>query len=79
MSELGHLCTLIEKRLCGMAEALHAGRIAAFPVAGQHTPCKYCDYRLICGHEQGDPEQELSAIAREQILGEGDDTDDTDR
>ena len=78
LSELGHLCALIENKISGMAERLHAGEIAAFPIAGERTPCKYCDYRLICGHEEGDPEQELLTVDRDLILGEGDDTDETD-
>ncbi|MBC8575992.1 PD-(D/E)XK nuclease family protein [Yanshouia hominis] len=71
LSEMGRLSRLVEDRLRGMAEELHRGEIAARPSCrGTESPCGYCDYRGICGFEEGDPVRELAALDRDAVLKE---------
>ena len=71
LSEMGRLSRLVEERLRGMAEELHRGEIAARPSCrGAESPCGYCDYRGICGFEEGDPVRELAALDRDTVLKE---------
>ncbi len=54
-----HLDTL----LLNMANGLYQGNIAAEPLCASKSkhPCKWCDYRTICGHEDGKHERTLTA------------------
>ena len=52
LSELGRLKQYTEKLLGDMAEELHRGEIEAVPLSGERTPCSYCDYRTVCGHQE---------------------------
>ncbi len=56
-----HLDDIVVK----MAQGLYAGDIKAEPLcptAGR-TPCQWCEYRTVCGHEDGKGERGLSAAA----------------
>lgn len=39
-----------------MASSLHSGKVDALPVYGgsYKKTCEYCDYKFVCGHEEGD-------------------------
>lgn len=39
-----------------MASSLHSGRVDALPIYGgsYKKTCEYCDYKFVCGHEEGD-------------------------
>ncbi len=52
LSELGRLKQYTEKLLGDMAQELHRGEIEAVPLSGDRTPCSYCDYRTVCGHQE---------------------------
>lgn len=69
LAEIGRLGRLVEERLAGMADALWEGQIAACPSSRSgERPCDYCDYRGMCGFEEGDPVRELAALDRDEIL-----------
>lgn len=47
---------VVNARLTEMAEKLENGFIASLPfVNKKHDPCKFCDYKYICGFKNGDP------------------------
>jgi hypothetical protein len=78
--DLERLRLLVEEKIAGMASLLAEGRVEACPVlGGPYRPCEYCDYRSVCGFEEGDPVRPVGdeAGAREQdtdsIRGSGED------
>jgi len=69
--ELGSLARKVEELICDMADELRAGNISAQPVSGlDYSPCEYCDYRAVCGFEQGDAIREVAKIDREAFFWE---------
>lgn len=65
----------VEDMVAKMADGVYAGDFAATPlVSGQNRPCRYCEYRAACRHEDGVNEKKLEAPqnafehpAREQV------------
>ncbi len=55
-----HLDDLVVK----MAQGLYAGDIKAAPLCPttNRTPCQWCEYRAVCGHEDGKGERGLTAL-----------------
>jgi len=69
--ELGKLAGKVEQIICDMADALRDGNIPAKPVSGlDYSVCEYCDYRAVCGFEQGDKVREIARIDREAFFRE---------
>ena len=47
------------------------GDIEAMPLkSGEYTPCRYCDYRAVCGREEEDPVRSLAPRGLQQVLEE---------
>ena len=54
LEQLGLLKRHIENLLYKLADTLYGGDIAAVPIkGGTNDPCRYCDYRAVCGFEEG--------------------------
>ena len=70
LEELGKTARLVEKRIGEMAQLLHGGGIAAMPAVSDSSPCRFCDYRGVCGFEEGDPERTITLLKREEFLEE---------
>lgn len=53
-----------EKLICKMADELMLGNLKVDPLfkSEQDYPCKYCDYKAICGFENGDEHRKLEKI-----------------
>ena len=69
LEELGQLAERVQEQISLMAYRLLKGKIGAKPtISGGRTPCEYCDYKGICGFEDGDPINEKADITREQLL-----------
>ena len=52
-----------------MAQTLRDGDVDARPYhTSQNDPCKYCDYRPICGHEEEDRVRERTFDKAEDVL-----------
>ncbi len=63
LAQMGKLKTRIEKNITQMAQLLLDGQIAALPVSdARYNPCSYCDYRQLCGYEEGHPCKELEKL-----------------
>ncbi len=55
LAQFGALGRRAQKLLCDMAQTLRNGDVDALPFKdGTHDPCRYCDYRAACGHEEED-------------------------
>lgn len=67
--ELGRLAAKVKEQIVRMADDLGKGKIASFPVDSDDYPtCAYCDYRSVCGYEEGDPVREIAKIDRKAVL-----------
>lgn len=46
----------VDKIVKEMASSLHSGKVDALPIYGgsYKKTCEYCDYKFVCGHEEGD-------------------------
>ena len=72
LAQMGVIRRQVEKQLTGLAESLHQGRVQAMPAQGEgasaRPPCDWCDYRSLCGHEEGDPVRLLAELDRQEAL-----------
>lgn len=55
LAQFGQLKKRVERLLTDMAVTLRQGDIAAVPACGAVDACAYCDYRAVCGFEEGLP------------------------
>ncbi len=69
LSELGVLAQKVTDQLSNMAYSLMDGKIEAVPtVGGGFNQCQYCDYKNVCGFEDGDRIREKREVEREELL-----------
>ena len=62
---------VVEDLMMQMGERLLAGDIAALPLKkGESVPCRYCDYRAVCGRDPEDPVTELVKKSMDAVLEE---------
>lgn len=57
--KLGRIRDHLDGLLVKMSRELYSGRIAAEPLCSGGTPCRYCDYRAVCGHRDGENERTI--------------------
>ncbi len=57
-----------EKLLCKMADELRLGELSINPLYSgrENRACKNCDYRMICGFEEGDPHRTMQKIKKSE-------------
>ena len=71
-AEMEKLKQLVEEMVVQMAQKTIAGDIAVFPAEqNKRLSCEYCDYRAVCGFEEGDPVRKIEKLGREAVFGEG--------
>ena len=71
LAEMGKLKTIIEEKICNMADSLCDGKIGAVPtVKNTSSPCSYCEYRVVCGFEEGDEVMTAVKLHRNEVLKE---------
>ena len=69
-AQMGRLAEKVKTEIISMGEALMDGKIPARPVDSPDYPaCAYCDYKPLCGFEDGDPVREIAKMDREEVLG----------
>lgn len=62
LEKLGRIQQHIDGLLVEMARGLYSGRIEAEAhYKGDRPPCRWCDYRAVCGHEEGRREVPVQA------------------
>ena len=72
------LSALIDRKIIGMGETLHSGKFAALPTGdAKNLPCVYCEYRSVCGYEDGDDFTKNTSLKHGPALKmlEGDDNE----
>jgi len=64
LAEFGKLEQHVHRLVVEMADTLRSGAIGAVPTyTGQYkSTCEYCDYREVCGHEEGDIQNKIDDI-----------------
>ncbi len=69
LENMGRLHRHINRLVEDMAGALHGGDIDAVPVLGaDYTPCSYCEFSHVCGHEDGDAVTEIQSIPSQELF-----------
>ncbi len=77
LAQFGRIQRHIQQLLITMVEQLHSGRIEAIPKIKHrssisdmlaHSPCRYCDFRDICGHENEDRSYEFDNLSLKEAL-----------
>lgn len=77
-AQMEQLRAHVEKKICGMADALHRGEIAPAPYL--NLPCAYCGCSDLCGRERQKPEtlkKEARLAAIRSVFGDAEQDDDT--
>ncbi len=68
LASLEKLCRIrshVDELVIQMAQGLYAGQIQARPLCrGQQSPCQWCDFRSVCGHQDGRDEAVVECPAR---------------
>ncbi|WP_195276468.1 PD-(D/E)XK nuclease family protein [Anaerotruncus rubiinfantis] len=69
LTQMAQIRRQVEKLLTEISSDLYGGRIGAKPADGlsDYSPCLWCDYHAVCGHEEGDPVRKLCEIDKERI------------
>ncbi len=60
----------IDEKIIGMGDSLHRGKFPVLPSSssGQTKQCFYCEYRSICGFEEGDITNEICNEKHNKVL-----------
>jgi len=69
LEQIGKLKTKADEILGQMAAALHNGNIGALPATvSNKTACDYCDYKTVCGRENGMPVRSVAKLGHDEAL-----------
>lgn len=66
------LSEIVDGKLIEMGNSLHNGIIRAYPFGkdGEGENCEYCEYKAVCGHEDGDAVNEYTSMKHNEALKE---------
>lgn len=68
-AELGKLAKKVKRQISQMAELLGKGAIEACPIGdGGRITCEYCDYKALCGFEQGDAVRQIAKLDKDEFF-----------
>ncbi len=64
------LSKIVDEKIIRMGKALHNGEFLTLPTGENNysLPCKYCDYRSICGFENGNDYRKPEKYSHEEVL-----------
>ena len=69
LDRMGKLSSKVKDLVAQMADSITGGNVAAVPVdSADYTVCRYCDYKTVCGFEEGDPIRKIAKLDREKVL-----------
>ena len=69
LEQMGALSRRIKGQIRGMAELLRSGRILSRPTVEDGVlSCEYCDYKAVCGFEQGDEITQVAKLDKDDVL-----------
>lgn len=66
--EYGRIFSYIDKKLMEMAKSLYDGDIRRSPAKGSTDACAYCDYKTVCGYEDGKPCRTVTNMSIDKTL-----------
>ncbi len=67
--QIGKLFDSIKLKLYDMAHEIYIGNIEAKPLIGADIkPCDFCNFNLICAHEDGDAKNEYKKLSKKEIF-----------
>lgn len=60
----------VNEKIIEMGNSLHNGKFSILPASesGKPKPCGYCEYRSVCGFEDGDNTSEICNLAHGKVL-----------
>lgn len=65
----GRIFSYIDKKLLEMAQSVFDGKIQRMPVKGcGNDACAYCDYKTVCGYEEGKPARKIENMNNSAVL-----------
>ena len=64
----GRIFSFIDRKLLEMADALYDGKIERRPAKGSADACQYCDYKHVCGYEEGKSSRVVTNLGLEKAL-----------
>ena len=63
------LSEIVDNKIIEMGETLHNGKFNVLPTGVANSlPCSYCEYRSVCGYEDGDDFKKISGDSHEDVL-----------
>lgn len=69
LAQMGKLSGKVKELVLQLATGLGQGNIPACPVDDDdYKTCTYCDYRAVCGYEQGDAVREIAKLDKEAFF-----------
>ncbi len=68
LENFGHIFRYIDKKIIKMASSLLDGKIERCPSKGKFDPCQYCDYKNVCGYENGKPYRKIEYYNTDEVL-----------
>ena len=70
LEEFGAIFRKLDGLIARMAESLHDGEVDDVPVTGRYDACRYCKYKAVCRHEDGEKSVEVTAVPTEDVYRE---------
>ena len=64
----GKIFSYIDHKLIKMAQAIFDGKIERNPLKGSVDACKFCDYKTVCGYEEGKTARHISDLSLDNAL-----------
>lgn len=75
LKQFKRLCEKIDGEIIDMGNNLHNGSVEALPYSYKNEgPCKYCDYKSVCGFEDGDKVRTVCSMTHQEALKSLDNT-----
>lgn len=68
LEDFGKIFHSIDKKIINMAYSVLNGNIERKPSKGSVDACEYCDYKTVCGYEEGKPNRNVVNIKTNEAL-----------
>ncbi|MDL2232306.1 PD-(D/E)XK nuclease family protein [Ruminococcaceae bacterium OttesenSCG-928-L11] len=68
-AQMGKLGEKVREQVTLMGQSLLEGKVPAVPVeTAEGSACRFCDYRAVCGFEEGDRVRAIAKLDRDAVL-----------
>lgn len=68
LAAFGKIFSLIDKKILSMAQSLYDGKIDCVPAKKGTDACDYCDYKQVCGFEEGKKTNIISSFSIDETI-----------